>query len=90
MTRVVLPSPGLHEADLDTPALVVDLNALERNLDRMAATARAAGVALRPHAKTHKSVAIARMQLDRGAVGVCVQTVAEAETMAAGGIRKFS
>ena len=77
---------GLGEEELDTPALVVDLDRLERNLDRMAAAARAAGVALRPHVKTHKSVAIARMQLDRGAVGICVQTVSEAEAMVAGGI----
>ena len=87
MTRPGLPPPGLLEADLDTPALVVDLDALERNLDRMAVAARAAGVALRPHVKTHKSVTIARMQLERGAVGVCVQTVSEAEAMVAGGIR---
>lgn len=86
MTRDGLPSPGRHEADLDTPALVVDLDALERNLDRMAESARAAGVALRPHVKTHKSVTIARMQVERGAVGVCVQTVSEAEAMVAGGI----
>ena len=81
------PARGLHEEELDTPALVVDLDRLERNLDRMAAAARAAGVALRPHVKTHKSVTIARMQLERGAVGVCVQTVSEAEAMVAGGIR---
>ena len=86
MTRAGLPSPGLHEVELDTPVLVVDLDALERNLDRMAVAAGAAGVALRPHVKTHKSVTIARMQLERGAVGVCVQTVSEAEAMVAGGI----
>ena len=87
MTRAGLPSRGLSEADLDTPALVVDLDSLERNLDRMAEAARAADVALRPHVKTHKSVTIARMQLERGAVGVCVQTVSEAEAMVEGGIR---
>lgn len=87
MIPVGPPSPGLREADLDTPALVVDLDVLERNLDRMTAAARVAGVALRPHIKTHKSVAIARMQLDRGAEGVCAQTVSEAESMVAGGIR---
>lgn len=87
MNRAGLPSPGVHEADLDTPVLVVDLDALERNLDRMAVTARAAGIALRPHVKTHKSVTIARMQLERGAVGICVQTVSEAEAMVAGGIQ---
>ena len=87
MMRAHLPSRGLPRSDLDTPALVVDLDALESNLDRMAAVARANKVALRPHVKTHKSVAIARMQLERGAVGVCVQTVSEAEAMVAGGIR---
>lgn len=86
MTRAGLPSRGLREAHLDTPALVVDLDALERNLDRMAEVARTAGVALRPHVKTHKSVSIARMQLERGAVGVCAQTVSEAEAMVEGGI----
>ena len=80
------PAVGLREEELDTPALVVDLNRLERNLDRMATAARSAGVALRPHVKTHKSVTVARMQLDRGAIGVCVQTVSEAEAMVAGGI----
>ena len=86
MSRAGLPSPGLSEAELDTPALVVDLERLERNLDRMAEAARTAGVALRPHVKTHKSVTIARMQLERGAVGVCVQTVSEAEAMVDGGV----
>ena len=86
-TDRVDPRCGRLEADLDTPALVVDLDAMERNLDRMATAARAAGVALRPHVKTHKSVAIAGMQLERGATGVCVQTVSEAEAMVRGGIR---
>ena len=55
---------------VDTPALLVDLDALERNLARMREAAAAAGVALRPHAKTHKCAAIARMQMAAGAVGV--------------------
>lgn len=88
MSRGGRARPGLSEPEIDTPALVVDLDALERNLDRMAAAARGAGVALRPHVKTHKSVNIALMQLERGAVGVCVQTVSEAEAMVAGGIRE--
>ena len=89
MSRGGRARPGLSEPDIDTPALVVDLDALERNLDRMAVAARGAGVALRPHVKTHKSVNIALMQLERGAVGVCVQTVSEAEAMVAGGIREI-
>lgn len=71
---------------IDTPTLVVDLDAVNRNLQRMAAFAAKHGVRLRPHAKMHKSVEFARMQLQAGAVGLCVQTVAEAEALAAGGI----
>ena len=72
--------------DLDTPCLVVDLDVAERNAQRMADGAAARGVLLRPHAKTHKSIALARLQLDRGAVGITVGTLGEAEVMADGGI----
>lgn len=71
---------------VDTPALVLDLDALERNLAKMAAFARQAGVRLRPHAKTHKCPPIALRQIALGAVGICCQKVSEAEAMAAGGI----
>jgi D-serine deaminase-like pyridoxal phosphate-dependent protein len=71
---------------IDTPALVVDLDAMERNLARMAAFARGAGVRLRPHAKMHKSAELARLQIAAGAVGVCVQKTSEAEALAAKGI----
>lgn len=71
---------------LSTPALGVDLDAMERNLQAMSALAKKHGVALRPHAKAHKSSAIARMQIEAGAVGVCCATIGEAEVMAAGGI----
>jgi D-serine deaminase-like pyridoxal phosphate-dependent protein len=71
---------------IGTPALVVDLDALERNVARMAAFARERSLRLRPHAKTHKCAAIARLQLAAGAVGVCVQTTGEAEALAAQGI----
>lgn len=71
---------------IDTPALVVDLDAFERNLDRMAAMAAEAGVRLRPHAKMHKSPWVALKQIERGAVGVCCQKVSEAEVMVDGGI----
>jgi D-serine deaminase-like pyridoxal phosphate-dependent protein len=73
--------------DIDTPALVVDLDALERNIAKMAAFAAAAGVRLRPHAKTHKCPDIARLQIAAGAVGQCVQKVGEAEALVAGGVR---
>ena len=72
---------------IDTPALVVDLDAVDRNIARMAEFARKHGILWRPHAKMHKSVALAELQLRSGAVGVCVQKTAEAEIMADGGIR---
>ncbi|RMF06530.1 MAG: DSD1 family PLP-dependent enzyme [Alphaproteobacteria bacterium] len=73
-------------ADIDTPALVLDLDAFERNLDRMASFLRGSRVRLRAHAKTHKSPVIGQMQLARGAVGLCCQKVSEAEVMLRGGI----
>ena len=80
----------IHEresrARLITPALVLDLDAMERNIATMTAYAAEAGVAVRPHAKTHKSVQIARRQIDAGALGICCATLGEAEALAAGGI----
>jgi D-serine deaminase-like pyridoxal phosphate-dependent protein len=67
---------------LETPALVVDLDRMERNLDRAAAYAAAHGLALRPHVKTHKSPAVAAAQLSRGARGLTCATPFEAEVMA--------
>ena len=80
------PRPGDGVATIDTPALVIDLDAMERNLAAMAAFARRHGVRLRPHAKMHKSATIARLQMAAGAVGVCVQKTSEAEALAAAGI----
>ncbi|MDP1741968.1 DSD1 family PLP-dependent enzyme [Polaromonas sp.] len=77
---------GRPAADIDTPALVIDLDAMERNLARMAAFAAQHGVKLRPHAKMHKSAALAKLQMAHGAVGVCVQKTAEAEALAALGV----
>ena len=76
----VLPaaSPGNAITSIDTPALLLDADAFERNLDVMQARADAAGVALRPHAKAHKCPAIALAQIQRGAVGICCQKVSEA------------
>lgn len=71
---------------IDTPALVVDLDAMERNLTRLAEFAKKHDVRWRPHAKMHKSSAIAKLQVRAGAIGVCVQKTAEAEAMAAGGV----
>jgi D-serine deaminase-like pyridoxal phosphate-dependent protein len=81
-----MPRPGDPIAAVDTPALVVDLDAMERNLRRMAEFARSAGMRLRPHAKMHKSAELARLQIAAGAVGVCVQKTSEAEALAAAGI----
>lgn len=74
-----------YGADVATPALVVDRDVLEVNIAETAALATTRGVALRPHAKTHKSPDIARLQLDAGAVGLTVATVSEAEVFAAAG-----
>jgi D-serine deaminase-like pyridoxal phosphate-dependent protein len=74
------------KADLSTPALLVDLDLLEANLRRMAEHAASSGVALRPHAKTHKCPEIARRQVALGAVGISTATVAEAEAMAGAGL----
>lgn len=71
--------------DLDTPAVLVDLDVVERNVARMAERARAHGVRLRPHAKTHKTAEIARRQMGAGAVGLSVAKTAEAEVFAAAG-----
>ena len=77
---------GDSVAVIDTPALVVDLDALDANIAQMAGFARAHAMRLRPHAKTHKSAAIAKLQVAAGAVGVCVQKVSEAQALADAGI----
>jgi D-serine deaminase-like pyridoxal phosphate-dependent protein len=77
--------PHLPEG-IDTPALVVDLDVAERNSRRLADELRSRGITLRPHAKTHKSIGLARLQLDTGARGMTVGNLGEAEVLAAGGI----
>lgn len=86
MLQVPPAIPGMSEEDIDTPALVIDLDAFESNLDTMAALLAPTGVKLRAHAKTHKSPVIAKLQIARGAIGNCVQKVTEAEVLAWGGI----
>ena len=73
-------------SELDTPALVVDLDVVKSNLARMARAARAKGVKLRPHIKTHKSLYFTAMQLEHGASGITVAKLGEAEVMAGGGV----
>ncbi len=79
-------SIGIALDEVDTPALVLDMDALERNLLRMADAVKGSGVRLRPHAKSHKCAEIARRQIAAGAVGVCCQKVSEAEALAQGGV----
>ena len=80
--------PGMDAADIQTPALVLDLDALERNIRKMGDYAKAHGMRHRVHGKMHKSVDVAKLQ-ERlgGAVGVCCQKVSEAEVFARGGIK---
>jgi 3-hydroxy-D-aspartate aldolase len=80
--------PGMGASDVQTPCLVLDLDALERNLVRMAERAREMGVRLRPHGKMHKSVDVAKLQQTLGgSSGICCQKVSEAEAFVRGGIR---
>ena len=92
-TRETPPTPGPGPIrvpaipdGLDTPCLVIDLDIVEANARRLGAEMTGRGIALRPHTKTHKSVALARIQLDAGARGITVGTLGEAEVMADGGI----
>ncbi len=78
---------GMHALDIETPALCLDIEAVEANVARMAEFARQAGVHLRPHAKTHKSPILAHMQLAAGAIGITCAKLSEAEVLVAGGIR---
>src|ERR1700734_251013 len=73
-------------ADLNTPFLALDAVGLRHNIAAMADFARSRGLALRPHSKTHKSLDIARLQLEAGAVGICCAKLGEAEVFAAGGV----
>jgi D-serine deaminase-like pyridoxal phosphate-dependent protein len=83
------PSVGTSKWELDTPALCVDLDAFERNIAAMKAKVAPTGVGLRPHAKTHKCPAIAKLQLAAGAIGVCAAKVSEAEALFAGGVDRI-
>src|SRR5258706_5902329 len=79
-------SIGIALEEVDSPALVLDLDGLERNIARMAEAITGRGVRLRPHAKSHKCAQVARAQIAAGAVGVCSQKVSEAEALVAGGV----
>ncbi|MDU8910295.1 3-hydroxy-D-aspartate aldolase BhcC [Aestuariicoccus sp. MJ-SS9] len=80
--------PGMDEAEIQTPCLVLDLDALERNVKKMGDYAKAHGMRHRVHGKMHKSVDVAKLQIELGgACGVCCQKVSEAEVFARGGIK---
>jgi 3-hydroxy-D-aspartate aldolase len=78
---------GMKLEEVDTPCLLVDLAALERNVEKLARVMRERGVRLRAHAKTHKSIDIARYQIENGACGICCQKVSEAEALVDAGLR---
>ena len=80
-------SIGMSLEEVETPALLIDLNAFDRNLKRMADAVAGTAVRLRPHAKSHKCPVIALRQIEYGAVGVCCQKVSEAEALVNGGVR---
>ncbi len=79
----------LHQAQLDTPCLALDLDLLDGNLKKMQTMVDRAGKKLRPHAKTHKCSALAKRQLELGAIGVCVAKVSEAEALIRSGITEI-
>ena len=74
-------------ADLATPQVLIDRQRVMRNIDRVQRLADANGKRLRPHAKTHKSPAVAKWQIDRGAIGICCAKVGEAEAFVDAGVR---
>ena len=80
----------MNTLDLETPALLLHLDVVERNVTRMAERAQRLGVRLRPHAKTHKCVELGRLQLERGAQGLTVATLVEAEVFARAGVKDLT
>ena len=86
MLQIPPAQPGMREDEVDTPALLLDLDAFEHNLSRMQHLLAPTNTRLRAHAKTHKSTVIAHRQIAAGAIGQCVQKVAEAEVLAWGGV----
>ena len=87
MTVDYMPLPGTPLEEIDTPALIVDLDAAEANIKALQDWCDANGTNARPHVKTHKSPYWARKQIEAGAIGVCAAKVGEAEAMVAGGVK---
>src|ERR1700738_3137449 len=84
--RKTTPPPAKIAREYGTPAAVIDMDRVERNIARIQAACDAAGVANRPHIKTHKSPLLAKLQIAAGAKGITCQKLGEAEVMAEGGI----
>ena len=80
------PALGTPKQELDTPSFIVDLDAMENNIEKMASYCKSKSINLRPHTKHHKSPDIAKKQIEAGAIGICCQKLGEAETMASHGI----
>jgi D-serine deaminase-like pyridoxal phosphate-dependent protein len=89
MTTLPPAEIGMSLEDVDTPALLLDLDAFERNMDRMAKALEETSMKIRPHSKSHKCAIIGLEQMARGAVGICCQKVGEAEAMVAGGVHNI-
>jgi len=89
MAPVTPMKAGISKWDLDTPALVVDLDKLERNIAKMQKALAANKLGARPHAKTHKCAAIAKLQMNAGALGICTAKLSEAEALAAEGLDRI-
>jgi D-serine deaminase-like pyridoxal phosphate-dependent protein len=89
MTEGTTVKPGVSKWELDTPALCVDLDKMERNVATMQAALKKYGLPSRPHAKTHKCAAIAKYQLATGSIGICCAKLSEAEAMVANGVDKI-
>jgi D-serine deaminase-like pyridoxal phosphate-dependent protein len=81
--------PGVSKWELDTPALCVDLDKMEKNIATMQAALKKYGLPSRPHAKTHKCAAIAKYQLSTGSIGICCAKLSEAEAMVANGVDRI-
>ena len=80
------PSLGTPKEELDTPSFIIDLDAMENNIEKMASYCRSKSINLRPHTKHHKSPDIAKKQIAAGAIGICCQKLGEAEIMASHGV----
>ncbi|MBT4514445.1 MAG: DSD1 family PLP-dependent enzyme, partial [Chloroflexi bacterium] len=83
------PLPGASIDEIDTPAIIVDLDLAEGNIARLQEFGDANGTSIRPHSKTHKSPVFARKQIEAGAIGICCAKVGEAEAMVAGGVKNI-